>query len=146
MLLSAFVPMTWLHFTNTERFQRDCEIRRELAEAARRALERDTSAVVTVRDGFELAAASAREFERLFNEPLPQQLDLARKLELTLWRRVQVALEKPPNNALRARLSKLLLILTNVLHAQEEMMTNCLTTHYVRTIQALHAEAASIRL
>src|SRR4051812_25823689 len=89
------VPMSWFHFSKQERVQRNRQIRRETAEEARKeAADNPWMIGRQIADSLKIAGDEERTFEEYFGEPLPPHVQSALRLEIVLWRRIQVALEK----------------------------------------------------
>jgi hypothetical protein len=147
--------MTWFHFTKQDRIRRNRELRREQAETCRKEAAENVFMIGRTVDG---AVKTAGEEERLFTdyfaEPMPQHLQMALRLEILLWRRIQAALERANaatmDDASYKKLEEgtrtLLLAIINLLHAEEEMLTSCLVRHYVTIIQDVQADAARVTL
>ncbi len=153
--MSEEPAMSWFHFSKQERVQRNRVIRREIAEEARKdAADNPWMIGRQVTDALKLASEEERTFEEYFGEPMPPHLLSALRLEIVLWRRIQVALEKADTNkmdekkygALRDGTRALLLCLINLLHAEEEMLKSCLVKHYTQILQAIQAESARVTL
>ncbi|MGK2858159.1 MAG: hypothetical protein ACSLFQ_13230 [Thermoanaerobaculia bacterium] len=145
--------MSWFHFNKQERLRRNREIRRETAEDARKeAAENPWMIGRQVTDVLKRACDEERTFEEYLGEPMPQHLHAALQLEIALWRRILLALEKADTKnmdehkytALHDNIRALLLCLINLLHAEEEMLTSCLVRHYTQIIQTIQAEAARV--
>lgn len=140
----------WFCSSREEAFRKAAAQRRLLAERLRTT--NILHALPDVNQGFAAASDALRNFPATFGEPPPVQVETALRLEIILWRRVQATLERErelvpsQERDLNDRLRAALLILTNVIHAEEEMITNCLTTHYLTITRTLGSEAARITL
>jgi len=147
--------MTWFHFTKLERLRRNRELRRERAESCRKEAAENVFMIGrTVDDAIKAAGEEERLFADYFGEPMPQQVQMAVRLEILFWRRIQAALERAnatkmddaSYQKLEEGIRALLLALINLLHAEEEMLTSCLVRQYVTIIQAVQADAAKVTL
>jgi hypothetical protein len=148
--------MSWFHFTKQERIKRNRTARRELAEQARKhAAENPYEIRPEVDEALSLAVDEERTFVDYFGERMPAQVEMSLHLEMILWRRLQAGLEREMaqeriTEAQYAQFQQgvraLLMILINVLHAEEEMVTSCLVQHYITIAKALQAESARVTL
>jgi hypothetical protein len=147
--------MSWFHFSKQDRLRRNREIRRETAEHARK--EANDNPWIIGRDVADMLKHAAEEehtFEDYLGEPMPPHVAAALRLEIVLWRRIQVALEKTDTKNmsdtayanLRDGTRALLLCLVNLLHAEEEMLASCLVKHYDAITRAVQAESARVTL
>jgi hypothetical protein len=148
--------MSWFHFTKQEALRRNREVRRDLAETARKhARDNPYDIHRELQDALRSATDEERTFVDYFGEPMPPQVEFALHLEIILWRRLQAALERATKEAhtdeatykaFQEGTGALLMILINLLHAEEEMVTSCLVEHYVKLAKALQAESVRVTL
>lgn len=148
--------MSWFHFTKQERLKRNRELRREYAEHARnKAADNVYEIQREVSDALRLAIEEERTFVDYFGEQMPQHMEMALRLEIILWRRVQAGLEREMKQdhvtdaqyqQFQQSVRTLLMTLINLLHAEEEMVTSCLVQHYLTIAQDLQAESARVTL
>jgi len=147
--------MSWFHYTKLERLKRNREIRCACAEQVRKTASENIFLLPDlVKDAVRSATDEDRMFEASFGEPLPQQLATALRAELTMWEHINQAvlhahkqqLSESDYDHLRDRIIEYSMILVDVLHAEEEMVTSCLVRHYLTVIDALADKAARVEL
>lgn len=148
--------MSWFHFTKQERLKRNRTIRRELAERARKhAADNPYDIKREIDEALSLAVDEERTFTDYFGEQMPSQVEMSLRLEIILWRRLQDALERAHKESttdeatykrFQEGVRTILMILINLLHAEEEMVTSCLVQHYIRIAKDLQAESARVTL
>jgi len=148
--------MSWFHFTKQERMKRNREVRREAAEHARRKAGDNTYDIqAEVNTALKGALEEERTFIDYFGEQMPEHLSMALHLEIILWRRLQAGLEREMKQdrisdeqyaQFQSGVRSLLMILINLLHAEEEMVTSCLVQHYLQIARDLQAKSARVTL
>lgn len=148
--------MSWFHFTKQERLKRNRETRRDAAERARRrAGDNPYDISQEVNDSLRQAMEEERTFTDYFGEQMPSHVEMALHLEIVLWRRLQAALERETKQDritdeayqhFEAGVRSLLMVLIDLLHAEEEMVTSCLVQHYVTITKDLQVASARVTL
>lgn len=147
--------MSWLHFSKLERLRRNRELRRDTAERARKEADANVFMIANaVGEALHSAADEARTFESYFGEPMPGHVALALKLETRLWERLRDAVKNANAHAMdehqydawKEAIRAYLLLVINLLHAEEEMLTSCLVQHYVEIVHAIEADEARLTI
>jgi len=147
--------MGWFHYTKQERLRRNRELRREQAEHARKEAQDNVFTISPiVKEALRDAGEEERLFQDYFGEAMPNHVQMAVRLEIILWRRIQASLERiePAHMdeqqfaAFVENVRSILMHLIDLLHAEEEMLTSCLVRHYLTIIQAVQADAARVTL
>lgn len=147
--------MSWFHFTKQERLKRDRETRREHAEQAKRhaaenifLIPHDSAAALKIAKGEE------RTFLEYFGEPMPTHLRDALKLEIAFWEHLDDVIDGARAASLTDAeydqrsdaIRTFLVIIIDLLHAEEEMLTSCLQQHYTELLHTIQTRAAAVHL
>ena len=147
--------MSWFHFSKLERLRRHRELRRDAAEHARSEADKNVFMIATtVDDALRSANDEARTFESYFGEPMPSHVANALRLEMRLWERLRDAVKNAHAHAMdehqydawKDDVRAYLLLVINLLHAEEEMLTSCLVEHYAAIIHAIEADEARLTI
>ena len=145
--------MSWFHFTKQERLQRNRQIRREYAETAKKHANDNIFLIPhEIEPALKIALDEERTFEEYFREQLPAHLKLALDAEIALWKRLHehvdaaraAKLSEADYDRLKDSFRTYLVVLIDLLHMEEEMVTSCLQKHYVDLTRALQARAAEV--
>jgi hemerythrin superfamily protein len=147
--------MSWFHYTKQERLKRDRELRRELAETAKKhtadnifLIPHDIAPALTA------ALDEERTFEESFREKMPSHLRKALDLEISFWQHLNEKIDNvraehltdSDYDKLKDAVRSFLVVLIDLLHAEEEMLTSCLQQHYLDLLHQLQARAADVSL
>lgn len=147
--------MAWFHFTKQERFRRNREIRREIAEAAKKSATENIFLVPhDITPALSQALDEERTFEEYFGEKMPAHLRDALSLEITFWQHLhqRIAglhaeqLTTTDYDRIKEAVRAYLVVLIDLLHAEEEMVTSCLQLHFREITADLQARAAKVPL
>jgi hypothetical protein len=147
--------MSWFHFTKQERLKRNRELRREHAETAKKHTGDNLYLIPhEIEAALKIALDEERTFEEYFGERLPAHMKEALSVEIALWQRLAKAIDatkgdnvsEPEYQKLAAAIREFLIPLIDLLHAEEEMLTSCLQTRYVRITRDLQLRAAAVKL
>lgn len=147
--------MSWFHYTKQERFRHNREQRRELAETAKKHASENIFLIPhDIAPALRAAMDEERTFEEYFREKMPKHLQLALDLEISFWQHLQSKID----DAREAHLTEsdydkrkddvrsFLVVIIDLLHAEEEMVQSCLQQHYLDLLHALQARAAAVPL
>jgi hemerythrin superfamily protein len=147
--------MSWFHFTKQERLRRNREQRRELAETAKKhAAENIFLIPHDIAPALTAAMDEERTFEEYFREKMPAHLRQALDLEISFWQHLNKKIDDvradhltdSDYDKIKDAVRSFLVVLIDVLHAEEEMLTSCLQQHYLDLLQTLQARAAAVPL
>ena len=147
--------MSWFHLTKQERLRRNREVRREIAETARRHARENIFLIPhDIKPALDAAMDEARTFEEYFREPMPKHLREALDLEVSFWQHLALRIDelqasKVDDDAyenMQRHVRSFIVILIDLLHAEEEMVTSCLQQHYRDLLDQLQARAAAVPL
>lgn len=146
--------MSWFHFTKQERLQRNRQIRREYAETAKKHAGDNIFLIPhEITPALKIALDEERTFEEYFGEQMPAHMKGALNLEVSFWQYLQEKVD----DAREAKLSEadydrikdsfrtFIVVLIDLLHMEEEMITSCLQKHYVELTHAIQARATAVR-
>lgn len=146
--------MSWFHYTKLERLQRNRSMRRECAEQAYKdAGENIFTLPDLIKDAHRNARDEERMFEAWFHEPMPKHMREALDLEVSFWQQLDSMITKAKNERLtetdyetvKDHVRDFTMVLIDLLHAEEEMVTSCLQQHYLELLHDLEHRAEAIR-
>jgi hypothetical protein len=147
--------MSWFHFTKQERLQQNRAARREVAEQAKRHAAENLFLIPhDITRALTTAIDEERTFQEYFGERMPNHVRDALKLEIAFWQHLQSAIEdvqtEKITDAAYAKLAdnirSFVVVLIDLLHAEEEMLTSCLQQHYVELLRTIQNRAAAVKL
>ena len=147
--------MTWFHFTKQEQLKRNREERRGIAETAKKhAAENIFLLPHDITPALTAAMDEERTFEEYFREKMPSHLRQALDLEISFWQHLQETitavhadqLSDSDYDKIKDAVRSFLVVLIDLLHAEEEMLTSCLQQHYLDLLHQLQSRAAAVPL
>jgi hypothetical protein len=146
--------MSWFHFTKQERLQRNRQTRRDYAEIAKKHAGDNIFLIRhEIEPAIKIALDEERTFEEYFREQMPAHLKAALNLEISFWQHLQEKLDdareatltEADYDRIKDSFRSFLVVLIDLLHMEEEMLSSCLQKHYVDLTHAIQARAAEVR-
>lgn len=146
--------MSWFHFTKQERLQRNRQIRREHAETAKKHAGDNIFLIPhEIEPALKIALDEERTFEEYFREQMPAHIKAALNLEISFWQHLKEKVEDASEaklteaeyDRLKDSFRSFLVVLIDLLHLEEELLSSCLQKHYIDLTQAIQARAAEVR-
>lgn len=147
--------MSWFHHTKQEWLQRSHAARREHAEEAKKHTSDNIFMIPhEIAPALNIANDEEQTFEEYFGEKMPSHVLKALDMEISLWQHLdeRIADINPGHlgDAEYERHAKairmFLVIIVDLLHAEDEMLGSCLQQHYLDILLELHRRAAAVPL